>query len=222
MPHTGGPYADGLFASLAEYGIPAQRREVVATQFSQRTLIGTPNQRKSRIAQKYCVSGASLAETTIIIADEALIRGDTSQAVTKILLAAGAKAVHWAIGSPPIVAPNYYGMGIDTLDELAFWQIWKRLPPELRAQSLRFHKMASQVRKTIESDIAASINAATITYLPFPLLVSLLPGSQDGFDLSPFTFEMPTPAGQERANRNLRDLVVDLPYSEQSLLEVRS
>ncbi|MGY4382323.1 glutamine phosphoribosylpyrophosphate amidotransferase [Bradyrhizobium sp. i1.3.6] len=139
-----------------------------------------------------------------------------------MLLAAGAKAVHWAIGSPPIVAPNYYGMGIDTLDELAFWQIWKRLPPEQRAQSLRFHKMGSQVRKTIESNIAASINAATITYLPFPLLVSLLPGSQDGFDLSPFTFEMPTPAGQERANRSLLDLVADLRYSESSLLEVRS
>ncbi|MGY4353535.1 amidophosphoribosyltransferase [Bradyrhizobium sp. i1.3.1] len=222
MPHTGGPYADGLFASLAEYGMLAQRREVVATQFSERTLLGIPNQRKSRIALKYCVSGTSLAKTTIIIADEALIRGDTSQAVTKMLLAAGAKAVHWAIGSPPIVAPNYYGMGIDTLDELAFWQIWKRLPPEQRAQSLRFHKMGSQVRKTIESNIAASINAATITYLPFPLLVSLLPGSQDGFDLSPFTFEMPTPAGQERANRSLLDLVADLRYSESSLLEVRS
>ncbi|MET4607734.1 amidophosphoribosyltransferase [Bradyrhizobium sp. JR4.1] len=214
MPHAGGPYADGLFASLAEYGLLAQRREVVATQFLQRTLIGTPSQRKSRIAQKYRVSGPSLAKTTIIIADEALIRGDTSQAVTNMLLAAGAKAVHWAIGSPPILAPNYYGMGIDTLDELAFWQIWKRLPPEQRTQSLRFHKMEPQVLKIIESRIAASINAATITYLPFPLLVSLLPGSQDGVDLSPFTFEMPTPAGQRRANENLHELVADLPYSE--------
>ncbi|TYL85972.1 hypothetical protein FXB38_10040 [Bradyrhizobium cytisi] len=214
MPHTGGPYADGLFASLAEHGLFALRREVVATQFLHRTLIGTPGERKSRIAQKYRVSETSLAKTTIVIVDEALIRGDTSQAVTNMLLAAGAKAVHWAIGSPPIVAPNYYGMGIDTLEELAFWQIWKRLPPEQRTQSLRFHKMEPQVLKIIESNTAASISAATITYLPFPLLVSLLPGSQDGVDLSPFTFEMPTPAGQKRANRNLRELVADLPYSE--------
>ncbi|MCK1641436.1 hypothetical protein IVA95_28770 [Bradyrhizobium sp. 157] len=214
MPHTGGPYADGLFASLAEHGVFAERREVVATQFSQRTLIGTPSERKSRIAQKYRVSGTSLAKATIIIVDEALIRGDTSQAITNMLLAAGAKAVHWAIGSPPIVAPNYYGMGIDTLDELAFWQAWKRLPPEQRTQILRFHKMDSQVLKIIETNIAASINAATITYLPFPVLVSLLPCRQDEFDLSPFTLEMPTPAGQKRANRNLRELVADLTYSE--------
>ncbi|GGI31271.1 MULTISPECIES: hypothetical protein [Bradyrhizobium] len=217
MPHTGGPYADGLFASLVEYGVFAQRREVVSTQFFQRTLIGTPSERKCLIAQKYRVSETSLAEAAIIIVDEALIRGDTSQAVTNMLLAAGAKAVHWAIGSPPIVAPNYYGMGIDTLDELAFWQIWKQLPPEQRTQILRFHKMEPQDLKIIESNIAASINAATITYLPFPLLVSLLPCRQDGVDLSPFTFEMPTPAGQKRANRNLRELAADLPYSESIL-----
>lgn len=222
MPHTGGAYADGLFASLTRCGVLAQRREVVTTQFLQRTLIGTPGDRKSRISQKYRVLEASLAETTVIIVDEALIRGDTSRAVTKMLLSAGAKAVHWAIGSPPIVAPNYYGMGIDTLDELAFWQIWKRLPPEQRRRSLRFHNMESQDIKTIERKIAASIKAATVTYLPFALLVSLLPTGQDGFDLSPFTFEMPTPAGQKRATRNLRKLAASLPYPDRSLLEARA
>lgn len=211
MPHTGGPYADGLFASLAEYGLLAERREVVATTLLQRTLIGTPGGRKSRIARKYRVSDTDLAKASIIVVDEALIRGDTSQAVTSMLLTAGAKAVHWAIGSPPIVAPNYYGMGIDTLDELAFWQVWKRLPSEQRAQSMLFHKMEPHVLRLIESNIAASIDAATTTYLPFPLLGSLLPGRLEKFDLSPFTFEMPTPAGQQRADRNLRKLTADLP-----------
>ncbi|MGY8663842.1 hypothetical protein Q3C01_15930 [Bradyrhizobium sp. UFLA05-109] len=214
MPRTGGPYADGLFASLDDYGVFAQRQEVVATQFPHRTLLDTPDQRKSRIAEKYRVSGTDLAKSKIIIVDEALISGDTSQAVTSMLLAAGAAAVHWAIGSPPIVAPNYYGVGIDNLDELAFWRIWKRLTPEQRTQSIRFHKMEPKVLKIVETRIAASIDAATITYLPFELLVPLLPGRQDDFDLSPFTFEMPTPAGQTRANRNLRTLVANLPYLE--------
>lgn len=53
-------------------------------------------------------------------------------------------------------------------------------------------------------------------------IVSLLRGSQDGVDLSPFTFEMPPPAGQKRANRNLRELVAHLPIRNQPLLEVRS
>ncbi|WP_271575687.1 hypothetical protein [Bradyrhizobium sp. CCBAU 11361] len=207
MPRTGGPYADGLFASLAGHNVFAERREVIATRFVERTLIGTLEERQSRIAQKYRVSEPDLSRKTIIMVDEALIRGDTSRAVTRMLLAAGATAVHWAIGSPPIVAPNYYGIGIDTLEELVFWQTWKRLPPEKRAQSLRFHRMKPEVLRSIEDSMAACINAATLSYLPFQLLVSLLAHRLAGFDLSPFTFNMPTPAGQQRADRNLRALV---------------
>ncbi|MDA9406418.1 hypothetical protein XH80_06615 [Bradyrhizobium sp. CCBAU 45384] len=210
MPSTGGPYADGLFASLAEQGVRAERGDVVATQFLERTLLGRPRDRQSRIAQKYRVSEAAVAGRAIVVVDEALIRGDTSLAVTTMLLAAGAKAVHWAIGSPPIVAPNYYGMGIDTPDELAFWQALKRLPPELRAQCLRFHRMHLPALRTIETNIARAIQAATVTYLPFRALVSILADRLDSIDLSPFTFEMPTPAGRQRADRSLEALLAAL------------
>ncbi|WP_246174091.1 hypothetical protein [Bradyrhizobium paxllaeri] len=217
MPRTGGPYADGLFASLTEHGAIIRRHEVVATRFSQRTLVGIVEQRRSLVAKKYRVAEKDVADSTILMVDEALIRGDTSRSVTNMLLSAGAKAVHWAIGSPPIVAPNYYGMGIDTIDELAFWQIWKTLSPEQRKQSLRFHKVEQQMLRIIESKLAVSINAAGITYLPFQVLVSLLPQGHDGIDFSPFTFEMPTPAGQKRANKNLNKLIADLPFPESAV-----
>ncbi|WOH64063.1 hypothetical protein [Bradyrhizobium sp. BWA-3-5] len=217
MPRTGGPYADGLFASLVEDGAIFRRQEVIATQFSQRTLVGIVDKRISLISKKYRVAEKDVADSTIIMVDEALIRGDTSRAVTNMLLSAGAKAVHWAIGSPPIVAPNYYGMGIDTMEELAFWQIWKTLQPEQRKQSLRFHNIEPQMLRVIESTIAVSINSATVTYLPFQVLVSLLPQGHNGIDLSPFTFEMPTPAGQKRANKNLDKLISDLPFPESAV-----
>lgn len=213
MPNTGGPYADGLFDSLAEQGVLAERSDVVATQFHERTLLGRTSARQSRIARKYRVSEPVVAERTVIVVDEALIRGDTSQAVTTMLLAAGAKDVHWAIGSPPIVAPNYYGMGIDTLDELAFWQALKRLPSELRAQCLRFHRMEPPALRIVESNIATAIQAASITYLPFRALVSVLANRLGGIDLSPFTFDMPTPAGRQRARRHLEALLAALPVN---------
>ncbi|WP_245286783.1 class II glutamine amidotransferase [Bradyrhizobium sp. ARR65] len=214
MPHTGGPYADGLFASLVKGGVLADRLEIIATQSSQRTLLDAVSERKSLIARKYRVAGDNVTGRTIVIADEALIRGDTSRAVTEMLLAGRAKAVHWAIGSPPIVAPNYYGMQIDTIEELAFWQIWKRLPPGQRKQCLRFHNMKPQALGTIEKNIAAAINASSVTHLPFSALVKLLPRGGEGVDLSPFTFEMPTPAGQQRADRNLSDLMSRVGHSE--------
>ncbi|MCC8966720.1 hypothetical protein H8A95_31445 [Bradyrhizobium sp. Pear76] len=209
MPHTGGPYADGLFSSLVASGVNAERREVIETQNSERTLIGPSSERKRRIAHKYRLASTDVDKRTILIADEALIRGDTSRTVTNMLLAAGLKAVHWGIGSPPVVAPNYYGVNIESIDELAFWQIWKGLPAQQRKQSLLFKAIEPYVLKTIEGKIAASINAATVTYLPLPRLTSLLPSGSEGVDLSPFTFEMPTPAGQTRANRDLYNLVAD-------------
>ncbi|MCC8949693.1 hypothetical protein H8A97_32520 [Bradyrhizobium sp. Arg62] len=209
MPHTGGPYADGLFSSLVARGVRAERREVIETQMSERTLIGPSRARKHRIAHKYRLASINVDKRTILIADEALIRGDTSRTVTNLLLAAGVTAVHWGIGSPPVVAPNYYGVNIENIDELAFWQTWKGLPAQQRKQSLLFKDIEPHVLKTIEAKIAASINAATVTYLPFPRLTSLLPRGNEGIDLSPFTFEMPTPAGQKRANRDLYNLVAD-------------
>ncbi|WP_247418987.1 class II glutamine amidotransferase [Bradyrhizobium sp. 159] len=217
MPRTGTPYADGLFASLAkQQSALVQRHEVIAVNRSQRTLIGSLGERNSLIWQKYRVATNDVTDRIIVVADEALIRGDTSRAVTEMLLAAGAKAVHWAIGSPPIVAPNYYGMGIETIDELAFWKIWKSLAPETRQDSLRFHRVAPQTLRVIERKIALSINAATITYLPFEDLLSLLPRGHEGIDLSAFTFEMPTPGGQKRADENLNRLIADLTSTKTS------
>ncbi|MBP0115994.1 hypothetical protein JWS04_34005 [Bradyrhizobium vignae] len=209
MPHTGGPYADGLFSSLVARGVNAERREVIETQISERTLIGPNSERKRRIAHKYRLASTDVEKRTILIADEALIRGDTSQIVTNMLLAAGVKAVHWGIGSPPVVAPNYYGVNIETIDELAFWRTWKGLSAQQREQSLFFKDIEPRVLKIIEGRIAASIGATTVTYLPFPRLTSLLPRGSEGIDVSPFTFEMPTPAGQARANRDLHNLVAD-------------
>ncbi|MCP3392130.1 hypothetical protein NLM27_25430 [Bradyrhizobium sp. CCGB12] len=210
MPRTGAPYADGLFSSLLKQkAVLVERDEVVAIGCHQRTLIGVLGERKSLISQKYRLNGRNVRNRNIIVADEALIRGDTSRAITKMLLGAGAKAVHWAIGSPPIVAPNYYGMGIETIDELAFWRIWKTLPTEMRQESLRFHRIAPQTLEVIQRKIALSINAATVTYLPFQTFLTLLPQGHDGIDLSAFTFEMPTPAGQKRANENLSRFISD-------------
>lgn len=38
-----------------------------------------------------------------------------------------------------------------------------------------------------------------------------------GIKLTPFTFEMPTPAGQKRADKNLNKLIADLPFPESAV-----
>jgi glutamine phosphoribosylpyrophosphate amidotransferase len=117
---------------------------------------------QSLIKKKYHVQDEHVAGKTIIMVDEALIRGDTSENVTNQLMEAGPAAVHWAIGSPPIIAPNYCGMSIDSLEELAFWHVTRSLPNGLTSQRSLF-KLSGDVLKELETEIASFIKAASVT-----------------------------------------------------------
>lgn len=54
----------------------------------------------------------------IILVDDSLVRGTTSKKLISLLKNAGAKKVHLAISSPPVLHPCYYGIDIVTREEL--------------------------------------------------------------------------------------------------------
>jgi amidophosphoribosyltransferase len=54
----------------------------------------------------------------IILIDDSIVRGTTSQALIKILKEAGVKEIHMLIGCPPIIAPCYYGISMASKKEL--------------------------------------------------------------------------------------------------------
>ncbi|MDR1820193.1 MAG: amidophosphoribosyltransferase [Methanobrevibacter sp.] len=54
----------------------------------------------------------------IILIDDSIVRGTTSQSMIKILREAGAKEIHLLIGCPPIIAPCYYGISMASKKEL--------------------------------------------------------------------------------------------------------
>ncbi|MEX3953358.1 glutamine amidotransferase class-II [Paraburkholderia sp. EG287A] len=210
MPDTGRPYADGLFSQLSKKDPENyERAEVVRLNLSQRTLISDAHQRKSLINQKYQVIDVRVSGRMIVIVDEALIRADTSKDVTQKLIDAGASGVHWVIGSPPIIAPNYYGVGIQHMEELAFWKIWRRLPDHIRQCGLSLQNMDPSMIRIIEQEIALFIKAGSVTYLPLRSLIAVLPGADDCNDLSPFTLRMPTQSGLRMAARNFHKIVVE-------------
>ncbi|MCX5545735.1 glutamine amidotransferase class-II [Paraburkholderia sp. CNPSo 3076] len=208
MPDTGRPYADGLFSQLSKkYPTNYERVEVVRLNLSKRTLIGDVRQRKSLINQKYQVIDVRVSGRTIVIVDEALIRADTSKDVTQKLIDAGASSIHWVIGSPPIIAPNYYGVGIQHMEELAFWKVWRRLPDHIKQCGLSLQNMDPSMIRIIEQEIALFIKADSVTYLPLQSLIEVLPGGDSCNDLSPFTLRMPTQGGQRLAAQNFLKIV---------------
>ncbi len=59
-----------------------------------------------------------LKDKRVVVIDDSLVRGTTSQKIIQMLRAAGAKEVHLRIASPPTVGPCYYGVDTPQKSEL--------------------------------------------------------------------------------------------------------
>lgn len=54
----------------------------------------------------------------VILIDDSIVRGNTSQKIVKMVRFAGAQEVHFRISCPPTVSPCYYGIDTPTEEEL--------------------------------------------------------------------------------------------------------
>ncbi len=68
----------------------------------------------------------------VIVVDDSLVRGTTSRSLVKFIRQAGAKEVHFRIGSPPVRFPCFYGIDMPSREEL----IGSRLTPDEIAEKL--------------------------------------------------------------------------------------
>lgn len=54
----------------------------------------------------------------VIVGDDSIVRSNVSTNVTRAILAAGAKEVHWIVGFPPVTHPCHLGVSMRTKEEL--------------------------------------------------------------------------------------------------------
>ncbi|MBI1857882.1 MAG: amidophosphoribosyltransferase [Candidatus Melainabacteria bacterium] len=59
-----------------------------------------------------------IAGKKIVVVDDSIVRGHTSRKIVKLLKDSGAKEVHMRLSSPPIKWPCFYGIDIDSRDQL--------------------------------------------------------------------------------------------------------
>lgn len=57
-------------------------------------------------------------DAVVVLGEDSIVRGDTSKAITKMILLAGAKEVHWIIGFPKVMHPCHLGVSMRTHEEL--------------------------------------------------------------------------------------------------------
>ena len=59
-----------------------------------------------------------IAGKRIVVIDDSIVRGNTSKKIVHLLKDSGAKEVHMRISSPPVKWPCFYGIDIDSKDQL--------------------------------------------------------------------------------------------------------
>lgn len=59
-----------------------------------------------------------IAGKKIVVVDDSIVRGNTSRKIVKLIRDSGAKEVHMRISSPPVQWPCFYGIDIDSQEQL--------------------------------------------------------------------------------------------------------
>ena len=106
-------------SGYAEFsGIPYELG-LVKNQYVARTFIQpTQELREQGVRMKLSAVRGVVEGKKVILVDDSIVRGTTSQRIVQLLKEAGAKEVHLRIASPPLKFPCFYGIDIKTRKEL--------------------------------------------------------------------------------------------------------
>ncbi|PHS69007.1 MAG: amidophosphoribosyltransferase [Methylophaga sp.] len=74
-------------------------------------------QRKKSVRQKLNAIGFEFKDKNVLLVDDSIVRGTTSQQIVQMARDAGAKKVYFASAAPPVRYPNVYGIDMPSVDE---------------------------------------------------------------------------------------------------------
>ena len=158
----------GLDAALGfsqESGIP-YGMGLVKNKYIGRTFIAPEQElRLDQVHIKLSAIETSVKGKRVVLIDDSIVRGTTSQRIVKLLREAGAKEIHMRISAPPFLHPCYYGTDIDSEENL-----------------IAFHHTVEEIAKIIGVD--------SLGYLATDELRELV--GNDDYCSACFTNEYPT------------------------------
>ena len=74
--------------------------------------------RKKSVRQKLNAIDLEFKDKTVLLVDDSIVRGTTSQQIVQMAREAGAKKVYMASAAPPVKYPNVYGIDMPAAEEL--------------------------------------------------------------------------------------------------------
>jgi len=146
VPDSGIPAAIGFAqGSGVPYGEGLAKNRYVG-----RTFI-SPSQtiRQQGIRLKLNPLKSAIKGKRLIVVDDSIVRGNTTQKLVKLLREAGAAEVHMRITSPPVAWPCFYGIDTDTRDQLiGATHTVEQIREHIGADSLAYLSLDSMVDAT--------------------------------------------------------------------------
>jgi amidophosphoribosyltransferase len=186
-------------------GVP-YREGLMKNRYIGRTFI-MPGQklRKKSVRQKLNPLHVEFKDKNVLLVDDSIVRGTTSEEIVQMARDSGAKKVYFASASPPIRYPNIYGIDMPAAKELI-------------------------AHERTEEEVAKAIGVDRLFYLPLEdLVASIQKGNPRlrNFDCSVFTGEYVTGEttdyfveleaqrnDQQKQKTGLRDAAIDLRDSD--------
>lgn len=115
VPDSGVPAAIGF---AAESGIPFELG-IIRNHYVGRTFIEPTAQiRHLGVRLKHNANRAMIAGKRVVLIDDSIVRGTTSQKIVQMVRAAGAKEVHMRVSSPPTKHACFYGIDTPAQEDL--------------------------------------------------------------------------------------------------------
>ena len=115
VPDSGVPAAMGF---AKQSGVPYELG-IIRNHYVGRTFIQPKQEiRALGVRLKHAANREVIAGKRVVLVDDSIVRGTTSQKIVQMVREAGAKEVHFRSASPPIKFPDFYGIDMPTQKQL--------------------------------------------------------------------------------------------------------
>lgn len=111
--------SNDIAVRIANVLYKSYRQGFVKNRYVARTFIMPGQaQRKSSVRRKLNAIPTEFKGKNVLLVDDSIVRGTTSEQIVEMARAAGAKKVYFASAAPEIRYPNVYGIDMPTCEEL--------------------------------------------------------------------------------------------------------
>ncbi len=182
-PNTARPIAR---AYAREMNVPRIFDEGLISVSKGRTFIDEGD-RSKKVMRKFLPIPSVTRGKKVVVVDDSIVRSTTMATLVKYHLKkiGGASEVHVRIGTPPIIAPCYYGIDMKTFDELIAAPYQDRIEKGI-------------MDGDAQAEIAERINAESLKYMTHDGLINALGFDRSEVCMACLNRDYPTPGGKER------------------------